>query len=411
NIIVLGASYSGLSVAHNFLDDLEPRLSALGASNYRLVLVSPSTHFFFNIAAPQALVSPSLIPHHENRPRSPKGRRSSTLSDNLFVPIQPAFAKHPFSRFTFMHGQATEIDHKTRRVTVQVDRTNPVQQIPYHALIIATGSSSHSPLLSLHDTTLKALREFYHKLKNATHIAIVGGGLSGVEIAAQIAQYFDQKRVERSKRRITLISGGTQVLKKLEPSIGKQAEKRLKTLGVHVLPNVRAQTLTRKTRSVECDLDNGQVLSADEVILATGVCPNTRFLPIQVCDKSNYVITDETLRVHGIGDRSYAIGDCASYSDNHILDVYDAVPVLVNNLYKDLLEYQLENSGLESHLKLRNTLEDLRDERYRRQRSTDTGMLLAPMTKYGGVGSVFGWHVPSLMVYLLKGRKYRIDSV
>ncbi|KAF2269310.1 hypothetical protein CC78DRAFT_529125 [Lojkania enalia] len=50
----------------------------------------------------------------------------------------------------------------------------------------------------------------------------------------------------------------------------------------------------------------------------------------------------ETLRVpiHGVGDRVYVVGDCASYSKNYILDVHGAISALMKNLHNDLLAYE-----------------------------------------------------------------------
>ena len=41
-----------------------------------------------------------------------------------------------------------------------------------------------------------------------------------------------------------------------------------------------------------------------------------------------------------VGERMYAINECASCPRNNLLDIYDAIPVLVHNLYNDLLAYE-----------------------------------------------------------------------
>lgn len=48
NIVILGASFGGLSCAHHFLDYTIEHLrkTSTSAPNYRLVIVSPSTHIY-----------------------------------------------------------------------------------------------------------------------------------------------------------------------------------------------------------------------------------------------------------------------------------------------------------------------------------------------------------------------------
>lgn len=55
--------------------------------------------------------------------------------------------------------------------------------IPYHALIVATGTSAHSALLSLHGVhtkTMGALRDNRVKVKEASSVVVAGGGPSGM---------------------------------------------------------------------------------------------------------------------------------------------------------------------------------------------------------------------------------------
>ena len=48
NIVILGASFGGLSCAHHFLDyTIEQLRKTTTAPNYRLVIVSPSTHIYW----------------------------------------------------------------------------------------------------------------------------------------------------------------------------------------------------------------------------------------------------------------------------------------------------------------------------------------------------------------------------
>jgi NADH dehydrogenase FAD-containing subunit len=206
NIVVLGASFAGLSVAHAFLDTTLAQLRTTStALNYRLILVSPSTHIYWNIGAPRALVALGLI-----------------KQDDLFIPIEPGFQRHKGRPYTIIQGRATIWDNNARTIEVEllssaaekrysqlsttsspqkrrsdnplVSDTPKTQTVPYHALIVATGSSAHSNLLSLHGPhtdTIAALTSIHSKLASAKSILVCGGGTSGVETAGQLATYLN----------------------------------------------------------------------------------------------------------------------------------------------------------------------------------------------------------------------------
>jgi NADH dehydrogenase FAD-containing subunit len=470
NVVILGASFAGLSAAHNFLSKTIDELGTTRtAPRYRVVLVSPSTHLYWNIGAPRAIVSSSLVPHSKS-----------------FVPIEEAFRSYPKNRFTFIQGSAIAVDFNQKNVTISVignistpildtdahwssGTTNgracsePKRQtshhIPYHALILASGTSTDSPLLSLHgphEKTITALDNFHSRVRDATSIIIVGGGPSGVECAGQLATYINGgKGPKRSrhtplspasatfstpekkkhnllyvlgagrksrpgstganttasqpnnKKVIILLSGNKHLLPHLPPSMGGKAEKKLKKMGVNIIHHLRllsAQELP--SGSTRCILSDDLTMQCDLFIAATGVHPNTQYLPAELLDASGYINADPYyLRVSRAGERVYTIGDCASFSKNTIMDVYDSVPVLMKNMKNDLLAYELKThypfGGAEAEL------EELQDLRYEQDPRTTQ---ILPITRFGGVGVAFGYFIPSFLVYLLKGNNYRFNK-
>lgn len=447
DIVILGGSFAGISAAHHFLKDTIDRLRITRkAPSYRVILVSPSTHIYWNIGAPRGIVSPTWLPQ-----------------DELFVPILPAFRRYPESRFHFIQGTATSVDLTSRQVTVALhtpetgspetekhsshgeerwsngsNGSKPTihQSIPFHALIIATGTHSIDPLFSLHGAhqeTARAIDRFHDTLPQAESILIAGGGPTGVECAGQLATFFNgptkkgsggfarcvgsrpnflkgrlakQPLALRKPKTITLVSGEDRLLPKLPQSLGEKAKKKLEELGVHIIHDTRVvsaqATPGGRTR---CILDSDITVVADLYIAATGVRPNTQFLSPELLDASGYVVTDPSyLRVLHGGERVYCVGDCASYSKNYILDVYEAVPVLMHNLRNDLLVHELKihnpYGGKEREIEAL----EADDVKYV-QNPTDTQLI--PITRWGGVGLLFGTKLPSLAVWAMKGRDYR----
>lgn len=425
NIVILGASFGGLSCAHHFLDYTLHRLSTTStAPHYRLIIISPSTHIYWNIGAPRALVKGGLIKH-----------------EDTFIAIEPGFTRHKGLDFTIIQGKTLEVDPEDRTVKIEcfnfeaqkrcsillprrnsksfdfANQLNRIQTLDYHALIMCTGTSAHSDLLSLHGPHLEtadALNRFHTQVAQAKSIVICGGGTSGVEVAGQLATYLNHKRHfpfrsrVKTPKQIILITGGDRCLPGIgNKSVGLKAEKMLTKLGVEVKHNVRvvkAQEWFDQTGATRIDLSDDTQIITDVYVACTGVAPNSDYAPSYIKDDRGYILTNNsTMRCDLAGDRVYAVGDVASYSQNYVPDVYAAVPVVMHNMLNDLLTYELHLASPYGGNDDR--IEQLIDESYA-QRPNDSQ--LCPITRFGGVGILLGLKLPKVMVHLLKGHDYRV---
>ena len=436
DIIILGASFAGLSCAHHFLDYTYSKLNTSTAvPPYRLVIVSPSTHIYWNIAAPRAIVNPDLIPE-----------------EALFKEIEEGFHRHRGSGTVFVQGEAVGLDLSARVVRVSlygregVKRASIVagsgkrgsrnledtaaaaaggktQLIPYHALIMATGSSAHSELLSLHGThwnTIGALTAFHARAAAARSIVVCGGGPSGVECAGQLATYLNYtgrgpfRRRLKNPKHITLITGGERCLPNLKPKVGIHAERLLKRLGVEIRHGVRVLSSKEPPNNnpaegqTRIQLNDDTTLATDLYIPCTGVEPNSAYAPPELKDARGYIETHaNTLRIthpHA-GPRLYALGDVASYSANYVLDVYAAVPPLMHNLLNDLLAYEYHLAS--PYGGNQDKIDALVDDSYS-GRKVDSQ--LCPISRFGGAGMLLGVRVPGWVVHGFKGRDYRVGK-
>lgn len=196
----------------------------------------------------------------------------------------------------------------------------------------------------------------------------------------------------------------------LPPKVGQKAEKQLLSLGVRLMKDVRVVNTIEnfgEQAKTKVTLSDGRDLLTDVYIAATGVTPNTAFVPAYLVDAGGYVLANaQTLRVDDAGDRVYAVGDCAAYSANYVLDAYIGVPPLMANLAKDLCAWEARNlspgGGGEEEEEVRE------DAILERPQKIDSQ--LCPITKRGGAGILFGVVLPSIMVYLAKGRDYRVSK-
>jgi apoptosis-inducing factor 2 len=330
NIVVLGASYAGLGAAHYTLKHVIPQLPSEPDISYKLVLVNPSSRFYARHASPRAIASEKLMPY-----------------DKIFVPIEPGFGIYG-STFRFVQGKAVEWDPEDRAVTIETVERN-TEVIKYHALVLATGSKTYSPLFSSRDgeyTDVKqALDALHSKLaEEPTRIVITGGGPTAVETAGELGEalngsagWFSSQPAPRAK--ITLITNADNLLPQLRPAIGKQAELFLNRLRVEVRYQTKVsscrETADGKTRAT---LHDGEELEADIYIPAIGVQPMSAYVPSNLKDSRGYVKQNhQTLRVNEAGPLVYALGDVGTYSRNSIMDILNSVGVLGVNMKRDLL--------------------------------------------------------------------------
>ncbi|RAO66438.1 uncharacterized protein BHQ10_002450 [Talaromyces amestolkiae] len=395
-ILILGGSYAGVGTAHYILKHVLPSLPE--KDDYRVALVSDSSHFLCRPASVRALVSEDAFPGNKR----------------LFVPLSEAFERYASTSMTVYHGTVAKLDHLTRTVTaIPAEAGKAEIKLEYHALIIATGVSTQSPLMGLsgdHQNTIEAWTSFRKKVSTAKSIVITGGGATGVETAGELGQYLNGNVSGKPKVTINLVTKSNQLLSYLPLSLAQKAEEQLSKLGVSVIKNRvvekvvsvdadavngAGQSLERLTDAVIVHLDHDQTLQADLYIPATGVSPNTSFLNGQLLDDEGYVIVHpSSLKVESAGPRVYALGHVCSSNPRAIHAIMKQVPVAGENLKRDLLA--AENSN-QTH-----------DAAYRAYEPESKVTQLVVIGKKG-VGMFSGWRVPSFFVWLIKGRDYWVD--
>ncbi|PVI03403.1 FAD/NAD(P)-binding domain-containing protein [Periconia macrospinosa] len=396
NIVILGGSYGGISTAHYAL---KHTINTLPEKElYQVVLISASSQAMSRPACPRALISDDMFPQNK-----------------LFVDVPSHFSQYPESSFRFVQASVKSVDHEARTVTYSLSTGNS-ETLGFYALVIATGATTKSPLMGFNpdETSLKeAWKKFRGALSTAESIVVAGGGPTSIETAAELGEYLNgtpgmfASELKNPKIAITVVSGSSHILPLLRPSIGKTAEQYLARLGVKVIKDTRVTKVEPPNAGSDMDgltsratlsLSNGKTVEADLFIPATGLSPNTSFLSPSLLDANSKVATNfTTLRVEKAGPFIYAIGDCSSYARPAIHNILSTVPILGNNLKRDLL---LAAGKLESEVpKEKQFKEDTRE------------MQLVPIGKSKGVGAAMGWKVPSFFVWLIKGRDYWLWTI
>ncbi|KAF2996019.1 hypothetical protein E8E13_002097 [Curvularia kusanoi] len=394
NIVVLGASVAGLQSTHYIMKHILPALKQhKKEAKYHVYLINPSPNWWFRPASPRVAASTTRM-----------------ASEKILFDVRPGLAQYSKDDITFLEATATAVDDAARSVTYRLaGPSHSEETLPYHALIVATGSSTHHPAFSMSgstETTLSSISLTNSQALTAKSIVIVGGGPTAVEFAGEVAEHLNGKpgwfstKTTKRKTNITLITSSSSLLPALRPALANTAASKLSSLGVDIIYNNRVVSTSRVpgTERTQIQLAKGDRLEADLYVPASGVSPNTSFLPPHLLDERKYLLTNpKTLRVDAANSpRVYAFGDVASYSRNCIPDIMFALPALAVNLKRDLLAYDAKRPGEKPKGRDR---EYVRDER---------ATQLVPLGTMGGVGEAMGWKLPSWVVWVLKGRDYML---
>lgn len=372
-VVILGGHFAGVSAAHYLLRHVFPTLiKSFPSTTPHVTLVTPHTHFFWNIAAPRYLCAKDIID-----------------ASNIFISIDDAFKAYPSAQYSLMQGKAKSVDPNARKVDVSlVDGSTT--SIGYTSLVVATGRRSNSLLWQINDVSDKTQSEFARmqdRLRTARSVIIAGGGPIGVETAGEIASCHRDMVIR-------LYSGTDRLLPRLLRSTSATAEKRLQDLGVCVVHERRFRGIIEKEQSV-VSFEGGTTEVADVFIDATGGRPNSEFLPKAWLNNEGYVCTNErTTRVEGEGsDDVYSLGDVASYSDGSLNGVFRAIPAMGSALGNDAAR----RLGGQAAFPVR-------------YYSPMVGTQLVPTGPKGGVGQLFGWRIFSSMVWAIKSRAFFVEN-
>ncbi|MGH4125427.1 MAG: FAD-dependent oxidoreductase [Clostridium sp.] len=227
------------------------------------------------------------------------------------------------------------------------------EQIVYDKLVIATGSFPIVPkFIKGYDldnvfTALKDeeyLNDFLTKLEKMQDIVVIGGGFIGVEFAEQL---------KKDGKNVTIIEIAEKCLwQAFDNKICGIAEEEMKENGINLKTGIKVKSILGTEKVEEVELENGEKIKADAVILGMGVVPNSNIAKeagIKVNEKGA-VLVDEYMRTSE--KDVFAVGDCA---EKRCFFTNKSVPILLastaameakvaaSNLYG--LRYVRENKG------------------------------------------------------------------
>ena len=233
---------------------------------------------------------------------------------------------------TFLHEEVLRFDLQNKKIITTNNRYR------YDYLIIASGAQTFLP------ASIDGLRENFHGIKSLQNallfkqkfeyfiykkieneglcsidsnfnIVIAGSGLSGVEIATEMAnfsrEFYKNTGYLCSAIKITLINSHEKLLASNSEFMQQSAKKRVDALGINVIQNARVSKVME-----DCViLNTGEKVDMNFLIWTAGIVSSTLVQNMDVAkNKKGQLEVDEYFRLSAYKD-VYAIGDNANIFD------------------------------------------------------------------------------------------------
>ncbi len=288
-IIVIGGGYAGISLIHKLKNN----------SNIELILIDKSQKHLL-----QTHIHKYLSGHYN--------KEDITFNHETYCNE---------NNIKFICDEVTSINYENNCiVTGQEDLHH------YDYVVVATGAVSIFPKQIenvieytkdiKHIDNLDYYRDKFLKLidlkPNDANIVVVGGGVSGLQIACEYAHTISKNGLCNKNIQVTIVEGMDSLLPGLDPYLINKSEARCKQLGIKVINKLFAS----KVLEDKIILSNGDELSYNMLLFVIGTIGNSI---ININDEvlqneRNQLIVDDFYRIIPYKN-SFAIGDIVQAKD------------------------------------------------------------------------------------------------
>lgn len=248
------------------------------------------------------------------------------------------FAHAKKHHYQFILGQFESLDQDKKTIHISTPQLSEkhyeegYSEVTYDTLVLAIGSRCNDfgtkgvreqcYFLDNREQAESFQQDLFHLYLNAQHrtdikplnIAVIGGGATGVELAAELVdakENFSQyglDKIDPKLVKITLIEATQRILPALSESISTETKKTLENMGIEVLLNHKVAEVTQDS----IEFADGKIIPTNMVVWAAGVKapPVLEKLTQFEKDKIGRLKVYSTLQT--LNDLNiFAIGDCA----------------------------------------------------------------------------------------------------
>jgi pyruvate/2-oxoglutarate dehydrogenase complex dihydrolipoamide dehydrogenase (E3) component len=175
------------------------------------------------------------------------------------------------------------------------------EELPYDALLVATGSAPVLPPIDgLEPAPHWTSREATSASAVPESLVVVGGGAVGCELS---------QLYRRLGARVTLVQGGPRLLPRIDREISEILADRLREEGVDIRFDATATSVEGGNSQIRLELEGGEALEAERLLIATGRKPNVEGFGLEKLDLAidrKGIAVDDRLRA---GSNVWAAGD------------------------------------------------------------------------------------------------------
>lgn len=220
----------------------------------------------------------------------------------------PKSFKERFNIDVRIKEEVIKIDRKEKKVKIKNIQTGEIYVENYDKLVLSPGAEPINPFKSIETEKIKTLRTVddsinikkYIEKEKPKHIAIIGGGYIGVEMAENINRYKDIK--------VSIIEKSSHLIAPLDDDMASFVHKKLLKNNVELFLKNGVQSIKAEDERIKIELEKGN-LDADFVILCIGVKPESDLASdckLDINSKES-IMVNEYLETN---DRDiYALGD------------------------------------------------------------------------------------------------------
>jgi len=254
-------------------------------------------------------------------------------------------AQARWHRFVFQQGALRALDRSRKSITVSAlldengEELIPEREIPYDTLVLSVGSITNFfnvPGAAQHAIALDALHQAEHfrrrmislcmradrgmtsnsdQANPKMHIAIIGGGATGVELSAELRNTaevlgaYGLHHLDPHKDiRISVIEAAPRILSALPEPVSAKTTALLRKLDIDVLTNAKVA----EVRADSVVFESGDSVPADLTVWAAGIKAPAVLgelgLPV---NRLGQILVKQTLQTE-VDPDIFAFGDCAS---------------------------------------------------------------------------------------------------
>ncbi|KAL5579305.1 hypothetical protein UlMin_011747 [Ulmus minor] len=329
-VVVLGTGWAGTSFLRNLKDP-----------GYEVQVISPRNYFAFT-------------------PLLPSVTCGTVEARSIVEPVRNIIRKKNIDS-DFFEAECIKIDAKNKKVYCRSNQSNNLNGkeefiMDYDYLVISIGANVNTfntPGVMENCHFLKEVEDAQkirrtvidcferaclptvsdEEKKRILHFAVVGGGPTGVEFAAELHDFVNEELVKlypvvKDLVKITLLEAGDHILGMFDKRITAFAEDKFKREGIDVKTGSMVVKVSDKEISTK-EMKTGEIstIPYGMALWSTGIGtrPVVKDFMMQIGQANRRALaTDEWLRVEGC-DNVYALGDCATINQRKVMEDISAI--------------------------------------------------------------------------------------